>query len=108
MRSTESKVMWIGRATVFLVGFAVILALVFGVASMALGADGDFFKVGRNNLAMAVSTLSRSGTGPALKLKVNSGPPLAVSSDGRVVKLNADKNAKNWLSLDGVSFRVAN
>jgi hypothetical protein len=28
-RSAASKVMWVGRATVFLVGLAVILALVF-------------------------------------------------------------------------------
>ncbi len=39
-RNMASKVMWVGRATVFLVGLAVILALVFGVATMALGATG--------------------------------------------------------------------
>jgi hypothetical protein len=36
LRSTASKAMWVGRATVFFVGLAVILALVFGVTSMAL------------------------------------------------------------------------
>ncbi|MDP9480464.1 MAG: hypothetical protein M3R38_33185 [Actinomycetota bacterium] len=91
VRSAASKVMWVGRATVFLVGLSMILALVFGVASMALGADGDFFKVGRTNLASAVSVLSKSGAGPALSLKVGSGAPLAVNSSTKVAKLNADR-----------------
>ncbi len=47
VRSTVGKVMWIGRATVFLVGLAVILALVLGVASTALGADGKPSLVGQ-------------------------------------------------------------
>ena len=44
-----SKVMWVGRATVFLVGLAVILALVFGTATAAfaaLSSRGDPFKLG--------------------------------------------------------------
>ena len=49
LRSAASKVMWVGRVTVFLVGLAMILALIFGVASTALGANGDFFKVGKTN-----------------------------------------------------------
>jgi hypothetical protein len=36
----------VGRATVFLVGLTVILALVFGVASMALDANGVPFTLG--------------------------------------------------------------
>jgi hypothetical protein len=43
IRSAASKVMWVGRATVFMVGLAVILALVLGVATTALGAtEGNF------------------------------------------------------------------
>jgi hypothetical protein len=91
LRSVANKVMWVGRATVFLVGLAVILALVFGAASTALGANGDFFKVGKSNFASAVSTLNKSGAGPALSLKVDRGKPLAVNSDAKVDKLNADK-----------------
>ena len=51
LRSTVSKVMWVGRATVFLVGLSMMLAVVLGVASVALGANGDFFKVGPTSLA---------------------------------------------------------
>lgn len=85
------KVVWVGRATVFLVGLAVILALVLGVTSMAFGANGDFFKVGRTNLASAVSVLTKSGAGPALSLNVDSGPSLKVNSAAKVAKLNADE-----------------
>jgi hypothetical protein len=36
-----SKVTWLARATSTVVGLAIMLALVFGVASMALGANGN-------------------------------------------------------------------
>jgi hypothetical protein len=62
--SMVNKVMWVGRSTVFVVGLAVIVALLFGVATTALGANGDFFKLGRSNSASAVSVLDKSGTGP--------------------------------------------
>jgi hypothetical protein len=91
MRTAASKVMWIGRATVFLVGLSVILALIFGVASTALGANGKPFLLGKKNVATAVSTLLKKGAGPALRLKVGSGPPLAVNSSETVTKLSADK-----------------
>lgn len=97
VRSTASKVMWVGRATVFLVGLAVILALIFGVASTALGANGDNFRLGKKNVASAISRLIKQGPGPALKLQVGAGqPPLAVNSPARVANLNADR-------LDGKS-----
>ncbi|HJQ28707.1 MAG TPA: hypothetical protein VJ827_05170 [Rubrobacter sp.] len=73
IRSAASKVMWVGRATVFVVGLAVILALVVGVASTAFGANGNPFLLGKKNVATAVSTLVKRGAGPALKLQVGSG-----------------------------------
>ena len=91
LRNAASKVMWVGRATVFLVGLAVILALVLGVATAALGANGDFFRVGQSNFASAVSVLDKSGAGPALRLLVDSGAPLAVNSSTKVSNLNADR-----------------
>jgi hypothetical protein len=107
LRSAASKVMWVGRATVFMVGLAVILALVLGAASAAFGANGDFFKVGRDNFASAVSVLDKSGAGPALRLLVDSGPPLAVNSSSKVSRLNADKldglDASQLGGLSGVT-----
>ena len=80
LRSTASKVMWVGRATVFLVGLAVILAVLFGVASMALARDGQSFILGERNVAQSLSTLVRTTAGPALNLEVESGAPLKVNS----------------------------
>ena len=92
LRSAAGKVMWVGRATVFLVGLAVILALVFGAASTALGANGKPFLLGKKNVASAISTLVKQGTGPALKLQVGAGqPPLAVNSSATVADLSADR-----------------
>jgi hypothetical protein len=71
-----------------------------GVASAAFGANGDFFKVGRSNIASAVGALTKRGAGPALSLKVGSGAPLAVNSSNRVANLNADR-------LDGLELLAA-
>lgn len=91
LRSAVGKVMWVGRATVFLVGLAVILALLFGVASTALGANGNPFLLGKQNFASQVSKLIKRGDGPALSLQVQDGqPPMKVNSSGKVANLNAD------------------
>ncbi len=96
-RSAVGKVMWVGRATVFLVGLAVILALVFGVASTAMGSNGQAFLLGKKNLANGISTLVKQGPGPALSLVVRADqPPLVVNaSAGKAANLDSDK-------LDGV------
>jgi hypothetical protein len=94
--------MWVGRATVFLVGLAMILSLIVGVASAAFGANGDAFLLGRRNAAKAVSTLIKRGPGPALRLQVGSGAPLAVNSSKQVTNLNADKVDGKDVSQIGV------
>ncbi len=91
LRSAASKAMWVGRATALALGVAVMLAVVLGLASAAFGVDGDFFKVGRANVAESVSKLIKNGKGPALELQVDSGAPLAVNSSTKVAKLNADR-----------------
>ena len=116
MRSVVSKVMWVGRATVFLVGLSVILALVLGVASMALGANGNPWILGRGNVATAITSLGGAAgvDGPmlritnndaaandtALDLKVQSGEaPMTVNSPTKVTNLNSDQ-------LDGKDQRA--
>ena len=94
MSTVATKVMWVGRAAIFLVGLSVILALIFGVATTALGANGNPFLLGKKNVATAVSTLLKRGAGPALRLSVGSGPPLSVNSSSKVTNLNSD-------SIDG-------
>ena len=107
LRSAASKVMWVGRATVFLVGLAVILALVVGAATAALGATGGNFILGQPNSAGATTKLTSAVAGPALEL-VNNGTsaaatalrlsvpagkaPMKVSSGaGKATNLDADK-----------------
>ncbi len=75
LRSAASKVMWVGRATVFMVGLAVILGLLFGAASTALahsGVDKKLFHLGHNNPVSAASTLAGNLAGKVLQV-TNSG-----------------------------------
>ncbi len=111
IRSVVGKVMWVGRATVFLVGLAVVLALMFGVATAALAGNGpgDVFNLGQKNTVNRLSQLVGSttsamlrvdndGTGTALDLRVGSAtadpaskttPPMTVDSQARVANLHA-------------------
>lgn len=107
LRSAASKAMWVGRTTAAVVGLAIALALVLGVATMALAAvPGDPFRLGQVNQINAISALAGStnnallritnnSTEPsatALRLQVERGrPPLEVDSATRVANLNADK-----------------
>jgi hypothetical protein len=68
LRSTASKVMWVGRATVFAVGLAVILALMLVAAGMVLGIGG--FSGGYNQ----IYSIPRLDTGAEQALAVE---PLA-------------------------------
>lgn len=108
MRSFAGRILWVGRATVFLVGLAVILAVVFGLASAALGANGNPFLLGRENVASQVSRLVKNGPGPALKLVVQDGQsPLAVNSSGKVANLNADRlDGKNETDFYAAGSKV--
>lgn len=104
--------MLVGRATVFLVGLSLILALVLGAATTALGATGGNFLLGKLNAATTPTSLvgtladaaksafvvqNKSG-GPALDLRVgnattpaNDVAPMKVNSSKKVAKLNADR-----------------
>ena len=107
VRSALSKVAWVGRATVFLVGLAVILALVVGLATAALAGTGvgDTFDLGRLNTVNRISQLvgstdnamlrvdnNNAGTNAtALDLRVEPGlTPMKVNSSTQVSNLNAD------------------
>ena len=120
IRSAASKVMWVGRATVFLVGLSVILAVVFGVASAALGANGNPWILGQGNVATAITVLGGElgVDGPMVRLTNNNGgtndtalslgvqagePPMMVNSDRRVANLNADQLDGEHASQIGVN-----
>ena len=69
LRKVASSVAWVGRTASMVFGLAVIIALMVGAATAAFGANGDFLRIGRSNLATAVSTLTRSGAGPTSPLR---------------------------------------
>ena len=71
-RSAFSKVAWMARTTTTVVGLAIMLALVFGAATTAMGATGGNFILGKANVATTVSKLTASIAGPALTLVNNS------------------------------------
>jgi len=107
VRSALSKVMWVGRATVFMVGLAVILALVLSVTSAVLAGTGvgATFNLGEQNTVNRLSQLlgstdnallridnNNAGTNAtALNLRVEPGlAPMTVNSSTQVSNLNAD------------------
>src|SRR5215217_4446071 len=106
MKATLRRLWHLTRATSFVVGLAVMVALVGGVVSLALakpptggepppagGATAPSILKGVTNTATAVTTLINSGTGAALNLVVQSGqPPLTVNDGaGTATGLSADK-----------------
>ncbi len=124
LRSAARKVLWATKGMALFGGAVVTLALVFGAASTALGANGGNFILGQNNAATALtrltgnvngSTLQVANTNPgaddsALTLSVPDGEaPMVVSSDAKVKRLNADKidgeDSAGYLSRDRI-YRV--
>ncbi len=114
VKTIFSGVWRISRVTALAIGLAVMLALVVGVASTAFGANGDAWRLGRANVATAITKLAGAAgvDGPmvqlinnnpgtndtALDLQVQSGEaPMSVNSSTRVSNLNADK-------LDGLDY----
>ena len=119
--SVFKNVLWVGRATVFVVGLAVTLAMVLGVATAAFGANGGSFILGKTNVATAITRLAGTqgvdgamfevknknadANDTALSLKVQAGePPMKVNSSTMVANLNADKID----NLDSTDFQSAN
>jgi hypothetical protein len=70
LRSAASKVMWVGKASVFLVGLAVVLALLFGAAKTALAGTGvgATFNLGKKNTVDRLSQLVGSTAGAMLRV----------------------------------------
>ena len=126
LRSAAGKIMWVGKATTFCVGLAVVLALILGAASAALAAlPGDPFKLGQTNRVDRLTTLASAlagpvlrvdndGSGSALDLRVGdpaalpatkSVAPMKVDSQARVSNLNSDKldskSAQDFLPAGG-------
>jgi hypothetical protein len=108
IRSAIGKLMWVGRATVFCVGLSVILAVILGVATMAVAHTGDtkMVHLGHSNTSNAITKLVGSVAGPMLRLDNNSTgsaataldlqvepgkAPMTVNSSAKVANLNSDQ-----------------
>ncbi len=107
IKNAMGKVAWIARATTTVVALAIMLALVFGMASTAFGANGGNFILGSlNNAATAITRLTGNVNGPAMQvannnagtndtaldLRVQAGEaPMTVNSNEKVANLNADR-----------------
>lgn len=108
LANTMKKVTWMARATSTMVGLAIMLALVMGVATTALAGTGigATFNLGKVNSVNAVSKLvgsvagsslqidnNSTGTGAtALELQVEPGKdPMKVNSSAEVENLNVDQ-----------------
>jgi hypothetical protein len=123
VKSVAKKVAWVGRTASMVFGLALVLALVFGMASTAFGANGGNFILGSlNNSATAITKLTGTvGGNPALRvsnpstatgstaldLQVATGkPPMKVNSTTKVANLNADqldgKDSTAFLASNGV------
>ena len=75
LKGAVGKVMWVGRATVFAVGLAVILALAFAAASMVLGVNGGRTLPGDYDHINPITQLVGSDAGANQVLSVD---PLAM------------------------------
>jgi len=108
VRSAASKIAWTARATTVVVGLAIMLALIFGLATAAFGANGQPWILGEANVATAITKLAGAAgvNGPmlqlinnnadandtALDLRVQAGDaPMRVNSETKVANLNADQ-----------------
>lgn len=108
LRSMVSGALWVGRATSAVVGLAVLLALVVGLASAAFGANGQAWILGRNNSATTITRLggTEGVDGPMVRITNNDGgtddkalvlnvqegeAPLGVNRDTLVANLNSDQ-----------------
>jgi len=127
MGKAVKKVAWMARATTTVVGLAIMLALVLGVATTALAGTGvgARFQLGQTNTVNAITKLVGSVVGPslqidnnstgagatALDLQVEAGKaPMKVNSDAQVANLNSDKldgKSASEIGVNGLSVVTA-
>src|SRR5215210_7468657 len=102
------KVAWVVRSTSMVSGLALVLALILGVASVALSATGGNFILGKANEATTVSKLTASIAGPALTLVNQSTDTAAtalnisVASGKAPLRVNAAAGTATNLSADEI------
>lgn len=102
-----ARIVRLGRSTATMMGLALMVAVVLGVATTALGAvPGDPFRLGKvnaintvsrlvggeNNAMLSIDNTSAGASATALDLRVEPGKaPMKVNSTTRVANLNSDR-----------------
>ncbi len=122
LSSLAKKLAWMARTTTTVVGLAIMLALVFGMATTALAGTGvgARFDLGKANTVNQISKLVGSVAGPSLQIDNNSDgvsataldlqvepgkSPMKVNSVTKVADLNADKlDGKSANQLTRITF----
>ncbi len=106
-RGVVSKVVWVGRTASMVFGLALVLALVLGIATMALAAvPGDPFKLGQVNRINALTTLVGSSSGAMLAVDNDSTATgaraldLRVEDDNAPMRVNATAGKATNLNAD--------
>jgi hypothetical protein len=102
----------VGRLSHSMVALAVVtVGLIFGLTSVGWATNGKALLVGEINTATQKTVLDKAGAGPALELKVGSGPALAVSTTDTVANLSAamldGKKAEHFATKDGLDTETA-
>ncbi len=105
LRSALSKVAWVGRTASMVFGLALVMALVFGGASVALAGNLDPLKIGslKNAATKTTQLVGKVATGEALVVKNPSGGPalgLQVNAGQAPVTVNAEAGTATGLSAD--------
>lgn len=114
LRSAASKVAWVGRTASMVFGLALVMALVIGAASTAMGATGGSFILGKANAANKASKLTASIAGPALTLVNQSTMAAATALNISVapgqapIKVNAEAGTAANLSADELDGKDSN
>jgi hypothetical protein len=96
----------VGRTASMVFGLALVLALIFGLASAALSATGSNFVLGKANEATTVTKLTSTVAGPALTLVNQSTDAAAtalninVASGNAPLRVNAASGTATNLSAD--------
>jgi hypothetical protein len=110
VQERSKKVMWVGRATVFLVGLAVVLGLLFGLAATALAGTGVGapFNLGQKNIVNAISRLVGKVDGPMLLVDNNSAgtkaTTLTLNTEAGKSPMKVSSNAATATNLSADKF----
>jgi hypothetical protein len=105
IRGVASKVAWVGRTASMVFGLALVMALILGVATTALGKNGQSVILGKaaNTATKVTGLIGKVATGSALSVSNPSGGSalgLQVNADQAPLTVNPEAGTATNLSAD--------